>query len=496
MNIVEAMDDVGLFQPWFRGRSWNNWRTILKASHALPMSDDERAFFRTIAERDPPKKRVKEAWLIAGRRSGKDSIASLVIANSSAMFDRKQGKLRRGERALVSCLATDRDQAKIVLNFTRSYFNDIPLLSQMVGRNTAIGFELSNAVDVSITTNSFRAVRGRSILAAVFDEVAYWRDEASARPDEEIYRAITPGMATIRDSMLIGISSPYRKSGLLYSKFKDHYGRDDDDVLVIRAPTKMLNPTVDQAIIDREMEKDPAAARSEWLAEWRDDISGYIDAELIEAAVDRNVVVRPPMPHTHYVSFVDPSGGQHDSFTAAVAHRERDDSVVIDCLIEVKAPCNPATATLQIASVLKTYGIHATTGDKFGSGFAVDAFARNGIKLRHTEHDRSSIYLECMPLFSSGRVRLLDNRRCVTQFVSLERRSFPTGKQVIDHGPGGHDDLCNAAAGALMLAAGRNRHFKITPEMLARASRPSSYADAYNSTGFRSMTDLVRSRWG
>jgi hypothetical protein len=37
----------------------------------------------------------------------------------------------------------------------------------------------------------------------------------------------------------VGISSPYRKSGLLYKKFEKHYGREGD-VLVIKAPTRAL----------------------------------------------------------------------------------------------------------------------------------------------------------------------------------------------------------------------------------------------------------------
>jgi hypothetical protein len=41
----------------------------------------------------------------------------------------------------------------------------------------------------------------------------------------------------------------------------------------------------------------------------------------------------------------------------------------------------------------------------------------------------------------------------VTQFAGLERRTFPTGKDRVNHCPAGHDDLCNAAAGALELAA-------------------------------------------
>jgi hypothetical protein len=60
-------------------------------------------------------------------------VASLVGAYGSATFD-GQDELRPGERAQVLCLACDRDQAKIVLNFTRSYFQDIPALAAMVTR--------------------------------------------------------------------------------------------------------------------------------------------------------------------------------------------------------------------------------------------------------------------------------------------------------------------------------------------------------------------------
>src|SRR5262249_18385133 len=255
------------------------------------------------------KRRVREAWFVAGRRSGKDSIASLITAHAASMFDRKSGRLRRGERALCACLATDRDQARIVLGYWRSYFDDVPLLCTMVDRSTATGFNLRNAVDVAVTTNSFRAVRGRPVLAAVLDECAFWRDERSATPDEETYRAIVPGMATLRDSMLVGISSPYRKAGLLWRKFKDNFGRAADDVLVIRAPTIALNPTIDRSIIDKAMADDPVAARAEWLAEFRDDIAGYIAAHLIEAAVDRAVAARPPAPRVPDRSFVGLSPG-------------------------------------------------------------------------------------------------------------------------------------------------------------------------------------------
>ena len=50
------------------------------------------------------------------------------------------------------------------------------------------------------------------------------------------------------------------------------------------------------------------------------------------------------------------------------------------------------------------------------------------------------------------RVALLDIERLVHQLNSLERRRGRTGRDIIDHPKGGHDDLINAAAGALVLA--------------------------------------------
>jgi hypothetical protein len=83
----------------------------------------------------------------------------------------------------------------------------------------------------------------------------------------------------------------------------------------------------------------------------------------------------------------------------------------------------------------------------------IEAFAKVGINYRHSDRDRSAVYLDVLPLFTSGRARLVDNTRLVAQFAGLERRMFPTGRDRVDHGHAGRDDACNAAAGALVLAS-------------------------------------------
>jgi len=452
INILQAIEDPALFQPWFPGATWNGWRAILKAAYALAMTDEETAFFRSVAERDPPTERVTELWIIAGRRAGKDSVASVIATHAAALFE-DDGQLRPGERALVACLATDRDQAKVVLNYTRSFFTDIPMLHSMVTKEVTNGFELSNKVDIAISTNSFRSVRGRPVLCAIFDEVAFWRDDASATPDVETYNAIRPATATMPGAMLVGISSPYRKAGLLHKKYREHYGKPGK-VLVIKAPTELLNPTIDPRIIADAMEDDPAAARAEWMAEFRDDISAFVSQEAVDACVSPGVFERARVMGVSYSAFCDPSGGSSDSMTLAIGHSEmmRDgrSSAVLDAVREITAPFSPDDAVGEFAEVLKRYRITTVRGDRYAAEWVRGAFKKAGIEYRPADLSKSEIYRDFLPRLNSGEVDLLDNRRLTTQLLGLERRTARGGRDSIDHAPGSKDDLANAAAGVIV----------------------------------------------
>jgi hypothetical protein len=451
-TIIDALDDPALFASSFKGESWNGWRTILKAAMALPMDAAEIAFFKTVAgDREPPTKPVRELWIIAGRRSGKDSIASALACHASALFDQGD-RLRGGEKPLVALLACDRDQSGIVLGYIRSFFTDIPMLRSMVLRSTATGFELSNGVTISVATNSFRAVRGRAILMAIVDEAAFYKSDVSATPDTEVYKAITPALATLPGSMLIGISSPYRKAGLLYAKYRDHFGKDSDSVLVVQAPTAVLNPLIDPEIIKQAYDDDPQAASAEWGGLFRSDLTGYVDAATVEAAIDRGVIARAWRPGVVYRSGTDSSGGSHDSFCGSVAHLENG-IAVLDAVIEIKSPCDPSVATRQVSELFKAYKITQTVGDKYAAGWVVGEFARNGIRYTHAGLNRSETYLNVLPLFNAARVRLLDSRRLATQFCNLERRTSTMGRDIVEHGVGGMDDICNSAALALHACA-------------------------------------------
>lgn len=457
LSIIDVMHDQHLFAPWFLGESWHVWRVILKAAFGLRMTKSEVGLFMSVAGgREPPRKRVKELWVVGGRRGGKDSIASLITAHAAALFD-GETLLRRGERAMCMCLAADRDQSKIILEYVRAYFRELPLLSKLVSHETSSGFELNNSTEITIATNNFRSIRGRTVLCAVLDECAFYRDENSARPDVETFRALMPGMATLPSAMLIGISTPYRKAGLLYDKWRKHFGQNSDDVLVIQAATQVLNPLIDRTILAKACEDDPVAAAAEYGAQFRSDIESFLPLETVEACIETGVFSRPPKPGVNYYGFADAASGTGaDSFAVAVAHREGDE-VILDLAHEIRPPFNPQTAIAETAELFKSYRIRRIVGDKYAAGFVVEGFGKNGITYQYSERDRSAIYLECLPTLTSGRAKLLDNKRMVAQFAQLERRTSASGKDRIDHPDNFHDDIANAVAGVLGLATGQNK---------------------------------------
>jgi hypothetical protein len=446
-----AIADPALLGPFFAGPSWATWRAVLRAAYHEPLSAQELALFNAVAgDREPPRRRVKELVVIAGRRSGKDSIAS-ALATVAATEDFSLF-LRPGERASILCLAVDREQAKIVHRYIAGYFHSLPLLRPLVERETDDGLELVNGVEIIIATNSYRSVRGRTIACSIFDEAAFWRDEESANPDTETYAAVRPGMVTLPNSILVIITTAYRKSGLSYNKFAQYFGKDDDNVLVVDGPSTAFNPSLPQSVIDDALRDDPEAAGAEWLSIWRSDISDFLDRELVDAAIDRGVTVRPPRPGLQYHAFADPSGGRGDSFTLAIAHAEGN-SVIVDLVFERRAPFDPGPVVAEIADIMRQYSLYETTGDNFGAQWVVEGFSKHGIRYTVSELNRSKVYLDALPVFTSGRARLPENHRAEHQLVSLERRTSKSGRDSVNHPPGGADDLANSVCGALTLAA-------------------------------------------
>ena len=471
-SILRALDDPALFAPHFRGDTWRTWRVFLKALFGLggAMTADERAAYRQHTGREePPTQPFREAALVVGRRGGKSRVLALIAVYLATFRDYTE-HLAAGEVATVAVIAADRKQARAIYRYALGLLQAVDLLAPLLVRFKDDEIVLSNRVQIEIHTASFRVTRGYTFAAVLADETAFWRDEESRNPDVEIFRALRPGLSTIPGAMLLNASSPYRKAGLLYQTFVRHWGREDGRVLVWRGTTLDMNPALDPDVVREAYEEDPEGAAAEYGAEFRTDVSDFVPRDVVRACTIPGRVEMLPERARNYLAFVDPSGGSSDSMTLAIAHREGEQAV-LDALREVRPRFSPEAVVADFAALLKSFRISRVVGDRYGGEWPRERFRAWGIGYDISERTKGDIYREILPLLNSAKVELLDVPRLGSQLCGLERRTGRGGRDSIDHGPGAHDDVANAAAGALLLVRARAR-LRITEEAIAKLSRP------------------------
>ena len=90
------------------------------------------------------------------------------------------------------------------------------------------------------------------------------------------------------------------------------------------------------------------------------------------------------------------------------------------------------------------------------------------IRLEPSRGPKSDLFYDNLPPPNATRCSLLDNQRLISQLCGLERRTSRSGRDSIDHGVHGHDDVANAVAGALLLV-GTRQPMKVNPAALARS---------------------------
>lgn len=473
LTILEAMQSKKWFKPFFEGQSWEPWKAFLATLFGLPLSPQQLVIYRRFTGRaEASRERAREAWMIVGRRGGKTRISAL-IAVYLAIFRDYTPFLAPGEMATIPIISSDVKQTRQALGYIKAMVNQIPAVRACVTQEKVESVLFNERVLCEVHTASFRSTRGYTVVTALCDEIAFWmNDDTSKNPDTEIIAAIKPGMLTIPGALLLGMSSPYARKGVLWEAFQDHYGKEGDDILVWKAPTLAMNmgstpeATIEiEKFVAAEYEKDDAVAAAEYGAEFRKDLTDFVSLEILRACtIEGRAFSLRVVGQSHY-AFCDPSGGEQDSFTLAIGHKSPEGKVVIDWLTEIRAPFNPKHAVAECADVLNAYGCGSVHGDHYGGQLVRSMFLEESITYIIADKAKSDYYVDLIPLLNSHMIELPDpatnqvNKRLRAQLLGLERKTGRSGKDSIDHPAGMHDDVCNAVAGlAAYVSAGPAWH--------------------------------------
>ncbi len=462
ISLSRALSDPQLLGKPFQSPSFWTWKAVAKLMDGEPLREQrEIELFREATGRSQqPTAPVRRLVLLVGRRGGKDRYMSAVGIWRAALCADWRKHLSPGEQAVVLLLGADRKQAAILRRYCEGLL-EAPLLAQEVTRRTDEVIEFRNGATLEIATNDARLVRGRSAIAVIGSECAHWRtDEYAASSDEEVVNAAEPSMAMCPDGgiLLLG-SSVYRKKGYMYRKFKQLHGNDESEDICWFAPSATMNSKLQMHTVERALAEDSVRASAEYLNVWREDVTDFIPADVVESCTEFRIYERPPQRGICYFAYCDPAGGTGtDSFTLAIAHRDYEkDTVHLDMLRERKPRFIPAATISEYATLLRAYGVSEVRGDKFAGGFHADEWQRNSITFKASEKTTSENYLQALPMLLSGRVRLLDSATLRSQLIGLERHVQAGGRETITHAnvASAHDDLAAAACGALVAAGDR-----------------------------------------
>ncbi len=462
ISARKAFTTADLLGTILPGPSWSAWRTLIIAAMGEGLTDEEWEVFTALTGRlRGPLTRAEEFWAIVGRRGGKSRAVAALVIYLSVCCDHS-ANLAVGERGVCLVLAQNQKQAGVVFGYIRGILKSVPALAEMVVHETADRISLSNGIDIEVRAASFRGLRGETCIAVVCDELGFWfSDEGgSQNPDAAIIAALRPSLATTA-GMLIGIGSPHAKRGELWNAFRRDYGPNGDPaILVAKAASRAMNPSLSQKVVDRAISRDPAAADAEFGGNFRSDLESFVSREAVDGAVVPDRLEVPPIEGLTYHAFVDPSGGSVDSMTLGVAHKEGD-VAILDAVREIRPPFSPESTVADFAALLKSYRVTSVVGDRYGGEWPREQFRKSGVEYTTSDRSKSEIYRDFLPILNSKRVELLDIPRLHAQLCGLERRTARGGRDNIDHGPGAHDDLINAAAGALVSATGKKSGFDI-----------------------------------
>lgn len=500
--FLDVVEDPSLLGPVWQTLSWPQ-RVTLKAFYGCPLDDrkknpktglteldywaviqgsceyDELGFVTKVKRIPYEPKEYEQIWAVVGRRAGKTSQLMSIILVYEALFGGHEQYIQNGQRGVVYYIAQRDDVAVENLNLIRSVLRSSPLLDKEVAKdNLAEGIVFKNNIRIVPSSPSIKAQRGIAVPVVAMDEVAFWyNDPTAANPDYEVERAVAFAQLQFPHSKRIGISTPWTEEGLLWKYHKagtegrllaEEKRRPYKGKLSVFAPTAAFeNPSITRQKLESLFLEDPDAFMRESLCKFMGSVSGFVNKELVNVAVEKGKghAQRAPVVdgalRPMYVAAMDPAF-RHDSFGFAVVHKNGTQDIVVDVLkawTPVKGfKLNPRTVLAEIQPLLTEYGINTIYSDQYQFESLQELALDMGFNIEvvdFTSRSKAKIYGNLESLINQKKLMLLDPdlndaaKLTCQQLVQLEKVRTQTGSVQINAPSGKHDDM----AAVLALAA-------------------------------------------
>jgi hypothetical protein len=389
-----------------------------------------------------------------GRRAGKGALSALLaVREVTSRAAVHRAAVRRGEQAVVAVISNSLDQSRIMHRMIRGFL-EVDGLRGLIKSDNQTEIVLRNDMVLTCLPASGRTARGRAIAVGIWDEAAHALDSEgrllSPQGATELWEALAPSVMQFPQGKLIVLSTPRWTSGLFHTLCEQAASGLYPDMLHIHAASQEVNPTLDVASLERELQRDPSLYKREYLAEFDSGVGALFDADAVNAAVVHRDAL-PPVPGVTYVCSIDPAYSG-DAFALALGHVDAGGRLIVDRTAAWHGthsrPVDHAIVLGEVATWARAYGGAKIVTDQFASAAVQSGLRERGCNVEAVPWTSENKILAAQALrqrLYSGTIELPDDRALVAELCNLEQRPSPTGKPRIQGV--GHDDRAMALLG-------------------------------------------------
>jgi hypothetical protein len=259
--------------------------------------------------------------------------------------------------------------------------------------------------------------------------------------------------------MMIKLSSPNIKQGVLYNIYKKRHELPDS-YLILKAASWVFNNRLPQEILEREHKVDPDNFDREYRANFTDSISTFISPEAVNKVVMKDVTLIPPASRSegvNYFAAID-AAFKGDRFTFTIMGKK--DNRVTQYLTRgwegtKENPVKAYDVAKELSVIVKEYKLDMIWADQFAFQPLKEIFQKFNVTLQEetfTNTFKKKIYYNFKSAIHSNTIDLLDHPETITEIKQLQVEQSATGTIKIGHPIGGSDDFSDSAAVALYKA--------------------------------------------
>ena len=426
-------------------------KTLLKAFYGLPILPHEMKDYTAMTGNEtvhePGRPKSEGVWAV-GARGGK-SFCSALIACYESTRDRWQKHLAPQEAGYCVIVCTRQKQAEDIIGASCRRLLEGSRIADMIRETTTSTITLTNNMVIASAPCSSTAFRGVPIYLLILDECCHFRT-VGPKADSVVYDALRPRLAQFPQSKALKISTPAARQGLMWDEFNE--GRTVPSRLTVQCPTRLLNPVIPQAFIDKELVRDKNNHDREFLALFALRCDAFFPQDKLEAAVTHSGDL-PYNPNYTYSCGLDQSGlsTSGDRFAACISHKDTHDGKVYIDVVRSWQATSGARVIDEVKTLCEIYNINSISIDRYSSGWISQAFeSQAGLTVTIREL-LPKVYQNLKSLLLKGDLCLCDDKGLLDGLATTESFYGANNSMSIFHSrtSEGHSDSADACAASV-----------------------------------------------